>query len=67
MIKVTHRKCGAQIGWYKGIKGMQVRAADFIRMDGSSPKPNDRVREKCIGCGDVITSLYDFDMVKEDD
>lgn len=60
MVKVIHKKCGGQVGWYLHDTPDIVLSKDFERMDGSSPITGEVFREKCPTCGDNISSTLEL-------
>ena len=66
VVKVIHRKCGTQVGWYLRDAPREpdvVRSKDFMRMDGSQPAFGSVRAEFCPKCnrkidGDELKRLF---------
>jgi ribosomal protein S27AE len=66
MIPVIHRGCGGQVGWFlrDTIEECEImKAADFMRMDGTHPVDGGRLREECPRCGKVLGQVNELERV----
>lgn len=59
--KINHAKCGKQIAWYIGRPSEDIMLArDYMRFDGSTPNPNDLVKEFCKYCNEFAINVGDL-------
>jgi hypothetical protein len=63
MVKVVHKKCGGQVGWYlldtpRAID--RFLSKDFERMDGTKPINGGVFHEKCPSCGNDIFDCHEL-------
>jgi len=50
-VKVIHKACGGQTGWYLGLRDQAVAiSSDFERMDGTKPDESGGFDEVCANC-----------------
>ena len=62
-MKVLHKYCGGQVGWYVGNTPRAAgvaKSSEFIRMDGSHPMAGSVMREKCSKCGEIVRAAGDM-------
>ncbi len=70
MMKIIHKACGAQIGWFlkdKAVKGEQAKSEDLMRMDGTKVKECSNQIDfcpKCPGCGKPVKCVREMERVK---
>lgn len=56
-LRAIHTSCGSQVAWIHNPNVLRIKASNFERMDGTYPKPNERINEICPGCGERIDKL----------
>jgi hypothetical protein len=64
MKNVIHKYCGGVCGKYKddtAKHGALNMAINYIRKDGTSPKPGESLNERCPVCMRQITNFDDLD------
>lgn len=54
--KVTHNKCGNQVGWTTQLPGERMKSDQFRHMDRSIPVVGEEIAIPCLGCGTVVSS-----------
>jgi len=63
MVKLIHKHCGKQMGWYlrDAPRDPDIPyAKDVIWRDGSKPTDGAVFNEKCPHCGNIIINIFEI-------